>query len=190
MNPLDILHESVSVTQCVIDEAPITDADLASPTTCADFTVSLLIDHIIDTHVFLLEAAGGEVTLDDASISRRHSAVGAAAVDSWRQRGTDGMVDLGGNELPASFGLSLHALEAFVHGWDLAESLGRPFEPSDPLTDAALELAREIISDEMRGDFDGAPYGAAIDLIDPDSGNLAALIAHAGRRSLARTVRP
>jgi uncharacterized protein (TIGR03086 family) len=187
MEPLDILDESIAITHGIIDAAPITDADRSSPTPCADFTVDQLVDHIIDTHVFLITAAGGEAD-PNGSIGERHAAVGRAATDTWRRRGIDGTIDLGGNELPASFGLSLHALEAFVHGWDLAEGLGRPFEPNDQLVDAALDLARNIISDEMRGDFDGAPYGAAVEVVDGDQSSLAVLIAHAGRRPLPRTV--
>ncbi len=185
MNPLTALDQSIAITQRVIDAGPITASVLASPTPCEEFDAAQLLDHIVDTHVFLLTAAGGRVELDDESIAAKHASVGAAAVAAWTARGDDGTIDLGGNQLPASFGLSLHALEAFIHGWDLAQSLDRPFEPSDELVSAALVLAREVISDQMRGDFEGAPYGPAVPTVG-SADELQLLVAHAGRTPLRR----
>jgi uncharacterized protein (TIGR03086 family) len=189
LTPLTVLERSVAITQGIIDSAPISDDELAGPTPCADFTTAQLIDHIIDTHLFLLTAAGGTFTADasaDESLSARHAAVGSAAIARWSERGTEGTVDLGGNEFPAVFGISLHALEAYVHGWDLAQSLDRPFPATDELSAATLGFSRQIVSDQFRGE--GAPFGLAVDA-DPDAADdpLALLIAHTGRRPLRAT---
>jgi len=89
-------------------------------------------------------------------------------------------VDLGGHQLPAEFALSLHALEAFVHGWDLATALDQPFEPAPELVEAAWESARMIVSDDNRSTEPGSPYGPAVTIADAAS-PLDALIAFTGR---------
>jgi uncharacterized protein (TIGR03086 family) len=178
MTPHQAFEAAVATAQAVIDQSPITDDDLHRPTPCRDFDVAALGDHLIDTHHFLLTAAGGSAVDAGGSLAERHRAVGAASVERWANRGTDGSVDLGGNELPASFGLSLHTLETYVHGWDLARGLGRAFEPPAELTDVAWEIAQQIVSDDLRGD-DG-PYGPAVD-VDDGADLVDRIVAHTGR---------
>lgn len=184
MNTLELLRLSIDLSQEVIDLGPIDDSSAGRPTACSDFDVSALCDHIVDTHVFLLSAAGGTADPGDGPLSQRHLKVGDAAVATWELRGSDGTVDLGGHELPAAFALSLHALEAFVHGWDLADALGRAFEPTADLVTAADDAAREVIADAMRSAEPGAPYGPALDA-PPGASRLEALIAFTGRSPMS-----
>ena len=178
MTPNQAFEASVATVQTVIDLAPISDDDLRRPTPCRDFDVDALIDHILDTHDLLLTAAGGSSGGAGGSFGERHRRVGAASIAQWADRGIDGSIDIGGNELPAVFGLSLHTLETYVHGWDLARGLGRPFEPSVALSEAVWAIAREIVSDDMRGD--GAPYGPAVE-VDADAALVDRIVAHTGR---------
>lgn len=185
MTPLHALEQSLDVLQGVIDSGPIDAADLTGTTPCREFDVGQLVEHILETHAFLTTAAGGEAVLAgraDASISARHAGAATAAVRQWSERGTDGTIDLGGNELPAAFGLSLHALEAYVHAWDLARALDRPFDPPAELTAAVAVTAHQIIDDDVRGEPFGAPYGTAVVLNDAsDVDTVDRLIAHTGR---------
>lgn len=178
MTPHQAFEAAVATTQAVIDRSPISDDDLRRPTPCRDFDVAALGDHLIDTHNFLLSAAGGSAVDAGGSLAERHRAVAGASIDRWVARGTDGSVDLGGNELPARFGLSLHTLETYVHGWDLARGLGRTFEPPAELTDVAYSIAQEIVSDDARG-ADG-PYGPAVDIGD-GADLVDRIVAHTGR---------
>lgn len=180
MTPIEALQASIDALQSIVGDKPIADDQLGDPTPCQAFTVEHLGDHIIDTHNFLLSAAGGKPVDRGGSFAKRHAAVGAASVTQWTKRGTDGTVDLGGNELPAEFGLSLHVLETYVHAWDLALGLGRVFAPSAALTEMAWEVAQQIVSDDARGDSDDAPYGRAVKAgktADP----IERLIDHTGR---------
>lgn len=179
MDECTALERSIALTQQVIDSAPITDEDLARRTPCVAFGVDDLLDHIIDTHHLLLGSAGGGIPDEVASIGGRHRAAGEASVTAWRARGTEGTIDLGGNELPATFGLSLHVLEAYVHAWDLAAALSRDFAPDDDLTAAVATAAQMVISDGMRGDAEGMPYGSAVDLESASA--IDRLVAFAGR---------
>lgn len=188
MTPNGHLAEAISTLQGVIDAAPITPAEQTRPTPCHDFTVQQLGDHIIDTHNLLLVGAGGTAVDGADTLSDRHAAVAAAALAQWDRRGTEGSIDLGGNSLPAEFGLSLHTLEVYVHAWDLAEGLGRSFDPSADLTSAVWSMAHQIVSDDFRGDA-GAPYGAAVTVAD-GAPLMERLIAHTGRHPHAATRSP
>jgi uncharacterized protein (TIGR03086 family) len=180
MNQLDLLATSNSMTQQLIEGTDFDESTMRRPTPCSEFDVAALLEHIIGTHHFLLSAAGG--TADDSgSISDRHRTVAEHSRRAWSERGTDGTVDLGGHQLPAEFALSLHALEAFVHGWDLATALGQPFEPGPDLIDAAWEAALLIVSDDNRSTERGAPYGPAV-TVDGAPSALESLIAFTGRR--------
>ena len=178
MTPHQAFEAAVATAQAAVDQSPISDDDLRRPTPCRDFDVAALGEHIIETHNLLLTAAGGAAVDDGGSLAERHRAVAAASTEHWAARGTDGSVDLGGNELPATFGLSLHTLETYVHGWDMARGLGRAFEPPAELTDVAWELAQQIVSDEVRGD-DG-PYGPVVEIGD-GADLVDRIVAHTGR---------
>ncbi len=179
MNQLELLQASTSLTQQLVEHTDFDEPTMKRPTPCSDFDVAALVEHIIGTHHFLLSAAGGSAD-DSGSIADRHRSVTEQSQRTWAARGTDGTVDLGGHQLPAEFALSLHALEAFVHGWDLATALDQPFEPGAELVDAAWESARMIVSDDNRSTEPGAPYGPAVTAPDPAS-PLDALIAFTGR---------
>jgi uncharacterized protein (TIGR03086 family) len=180
MNPQQALEAAITELQHVIDAAPLTDERRSGPTPCSAFNVEQLCEHIIDTHNLLLAGAGGEPRTGAGSLSDRHAEIAAAAVTQWATRGTDGTIDLGGNELPAAFGLSLHTLESYIHAWDLARSLNRPFEPPTELTAAMWGFAQASLTDDVRGDTDRAPYLAAVD--EPtDATDLDRIIALSGR---------
>ena len=181
MSALQALASSIDLLDEVTDAAPITAEDLGQPTPCTDFNVGGLVEHMIDSHDFLMRAAGAEPVARSGSPTQRHAAVASAAVAAWTARGADGTIDLGGNELPVEFGVSLHAFEAYVHAWDLATALGRAFEPATELTATIARYAAEIVSDESRGA--GSPFGHSVDLRS-DADDVARLVASTGRDPL------
>lgn len=170
MNHLEALREASASIQSAIDAAPLPSS---APTPCTDYDVAALVDHINWTHGLLLGALGGDVP-DDAD----HSALSGAVLAAWAGRGTEGTISIGHTGVPAVFGLSLHVLEAHVHGWDLARALSHPFTPSPQLTDYAWEAARAIVTEDARSP-DG-PYRAAVEVPD-DADEVARLIAFTGR---------
>ena len=179
MTQLEFLQASTALTQQLLESTDFDDATLQRSTPCREFDVAALVEHIIGTHHFLLSAAGGSA--DDAgSIADRHRAVADQSHQTWAVRGTDGTVDLGGHQLPAEFALNLHALEAFVHGWDLATAVGRPFDPAPELVEMAWQTARVVVSDDSRGTEPGAPYGPAVDA-GAEASSLDRLMAFCGR---------
>ena len=184
MNPIEALQESLDGLQAVVDAGNLHTA-ANDPTPCSEFNVSQLFEHIIDTHNLLITAANGEPIKDGGTPSERHRAAAQAAIDAWTERGTDGTINIGDNELPASFGLELHTTESYLHAWDLAQGLGEDFSPSEPLTATIWEVAQQNITDGVRGD-NGAPYQPAVP-IGEDSDLINRIAAHAGRTPLRPT---
>ncbi len=181
MSNLKAFQDSVALLQDIIDREPIPAEALADPTPCRAFDVGALQRHIIDTHLLLIGAAGGADVVDARDFAEHHRACATTAVEQWMRRGADGTVDLGGNDLPASFALALHTLECYVHGWDLAQALKRPFEPDASITEAAWDAAHLILdSGDARGGPFGEPYGSAITL-HGDTDRVQELIAFTGR---------
>lgn len=180
MNPQQALGEATMVMQAVIDIEPIGEEELTRPTPCREFDVDALCRHMLDTHELLITGGGGTPAARTGSIGEQHAAAGTAAVSHWARRGTDGTIDLGGHELRAGMGLSLHTLEVYVHAWDLARALDRPFVAPDSLTSQMWSFAQDFVSDDSRGEFPGAPYAAAVEIPD-GTDPVARLIAHTGR---------
>jgi uncharacterized protein (TIGR03086 family) len=180
MQPHQVLEAAVTELQRVIDTSPINANDRQAATPCDAFTVDELIDHILDTHNLLLGGAGGQPVETTGTVSTRHQTVAAVALEQWKTRGIDGTIDLGGNKLPAEFGISLHALECYIHAWDLAQSLDRTFTPPEELTAAMRDFAQGFITDDVRGDADGMPYRAEVSAPD-DATDLERIIALSGR---------
>lgn len=178
---LDLLRESSRLSQDLLDRTDLNSTTMARPTPCHEYDVDALIEHILGTHQFLLTTAGGAPVEDDGPIAQRHRRLAEASVATWTQRGSDGTVDLAGNEVPAGFALSLHACEAFVHGWDLATAVGEAYEPSPDLVETAWEAARLVVSDDNRSTEHGAPYGPAV-AVDDQATPLEQLIAFTGRK--------
>jgi uncharacterized protein (TIGR03086 family) len=179
MTTIDTLRDCLDLEQTVLDVGPVTD-DRAAPTPCSAFDTGQLVDHVLSTHRFLIAALGGDPPPTDGDAAELHRALADAALAAWTARGTDGEIELGGNVLPAPFVLSLHVLEAYIHAWDLAVALGRPFGPADELTGRVWEAARLVITDDVRSDAPGAPY-RAVHAVGDDESPVARLIAHSGR---------
>jgi uncharacterized protein (TIGR03086 family) len=113
------------------------------PTPCDDFTVHELVEHLVGSLRFLGGAAGaGDDDLPNSSAEAYVAGAVQVALEAWQQRGLDGMVSLGDNEMPAAGAASILAIELFVHGWDMAQATGQLFEPSESLLafmDATLQ---------------------------------------------------
>jgi hypothetical protein len=63
--------------------------------------------------------------------------------------------------LPAPVAISFHFTDFLVHGWDVARSIGAPFQAPPELITAALGLASRI-PDEARGP--GAAFGPVVEV--------------------------
>lgn len=178
----------------VVDAVRHTDLD--RPTPCAGWTVAQLLAHMTVQHRgFAASIRGGGTDIRlwdpetvDAAVradptgsyaGAAHDVLDAFSVDGIGEAvcalpefGTDATV-------PGSVAMAMHFVDYVVHGWDVAASLGRPFQPPAEVVAAALPIVLGIPDDGSR-DAANAPFGHAV--AATGATDLDRLLAHLGRR--------
>jgi uncharacterized protein (TIGR03086 family) len=99
------------------------------------------------------------------------------ALQAWRNRGLDGEVSVGDNQMPATLAAGILSVELLIHGWDLAVATGQKVQVTDELTAYVLEIAEQLISPQARA---GGSFAEAVE-VGPDAHVLDRLIAFSGR---------
>ncbi|GLY66317.1 TIGR03086 family metal-binding protein [Amycolatopsis taiwanensis] len=80
---------------------------------------------------------------------------------------------------PGHVAVSMHLVDSVAHGWDIAKSLGRPFEPASEALQAALRIAEQIPADpEFR--LERGTFGAVVE-VGAEASELDRLVALLGR---------
>jgi len=178
-DPIDELSSAeaaLAVAQRVL--RGVGKSDLGSPTPCEDFTVDALLDHLFGSIASIGKALG--VTVPDQSAATPEVRIADAAqatLEAFRARGTEGTVDMGFAELPATIVANILNLELLVHAWDFARATGQELSVSPVLSDYVLGLARNTISPQMRG-----KSFAEETLVDESAASLERLVAFTGRQ--------
>ena len=147
--------------------ARIGPADLARPTPCGEWTLGELLTHMTAQHDGFAAAAAGDgggpgplaaagpdgrqrltwcaSTRRPPSGSSRRSGPTACwtGSSSWRRSA--------GAAVPgAAQAIGFHLVDYVVHGWDVARSLGLPYQPEPDLLAAALPVAQAVPDGEPR----------------------------------------
>ena len=178
-DPLDRLSAAeASLAVCQLVLRGLTTADAARPSPCAKFTVHEVVVHLLGSLHHLGAMVGARATSTGPGNPETLIADASdAAIESWRKRGTGGMVPFGGGEMPAQLAANILSVELLVHAWDIATATGQPVVVSDAVSDYVLTLARELIAAAAR---DGDRFAAEV-AVGPDAGNLERLVAFTGR---------
>lgn len=157
--------------------ATAASGDLAGSTTCADWTLRDLLNHMLETQRYFAAAGRGEhasppgqtppETLGDdprADFEQvREEVIGVFS--------EEGVID---KTMPA---LGIAFADALLHGWDVAKSTGQDSTMPDGLADAAYRTIHGRFSEEQRqGVFD--PEIAVGDDVSAQE----RLLAYTGRR--------
>ncbi|MFJ6405664.1 TIGR03086 family metal-binding protein [Streptomyces hydrogenans] len=88
-----------------------------------------------------------------------------------------------GRTFPARRAIGFHFLDHVVHGWDVAHTLGLPYDPGPDVLDIALPIARSVPDDGSRS-APGSPFAPG--LVTPeDAAPLTRLLAVLGRSAHA-----
>jgi uncharacterized protein (TIGR03086 family) len=125
--------------------------DLRKPTPCAEYDVSAVADHLVDTIARLAAVVGAQAsTPEGATAEERILHATQIALTAWRRRGLCGHVSRGDRTLPAPLALGLLSLELLVHGWDFAVATRHPLEVSDAHADFVLHLAHQTLTPQSR----------------------------------------
>jgi uncharacterized protein (TIGR03086 family) len=178
-DPIDELSSAeaaLAVAQRVLRQ--VGESDLESATPCEDFTVDALLDHLFGSIASIGKALG--VTVPDqpaATPEVRIADAAQATLEAFRARGTEGALDMGFAELPATTVANILNLELLVHAWDFARATGQELSVSPVLSDYVLGLARNTISPQMRG-----KSFAEETLVDESAASLERLVAFTGRQ--------
>jgi len=137
--------------------AAATPADLARPTPCAGWTLADLLRHqVSENHAFATAAREGSAPDWDAGdLGDDARAAYRASVDDFLAAMADDAVldrQLTINHFgtfPGTIAAHMHLVDTVAHGWDLARTLGLPYEPDAEAVYIATKLA-ERIPDEGR----------------------------------------
>ncbi|MFI0449504.1 TIGR03086 family metal-binding protein [Actinomadura sp. 6N118] len=149
----------------------VTDDQLTLPTPCPAYTLGDLIDHINGLSLaFTVAAAKG--TLPGGS--QGPSADASRLPDDWRESlpqrlaglaeawrkpdAWEGMTQAGGIDLPGQVAGLVALNEVVVHGWDVARSIGQPYESAPE----AVETCLDFLSQAPLGDSSDGPYGPPV----------------------------
>ena len=135
----------------------VTEADLFRPTPCAGWDLAALLDHMTDQHHEFAAAARGSssrVAVAEPSaepqagdLARRYTEAADevlaafAAVESldrpfWLAEFN--------RAVPGRVAVGFHLVDYVVHGWDVARTLGVPFEPDAEILARTLPIARAV----------------------------------------------
>jgi uncharacterized protein (TIGR03086 family) len=176
LNALTSADATLAVCQNVL--RGIRDGDLDKPTPCSKFTIGQLADHLIGSLVALGGMAGAVVIpAETGTVESRVAFAGQQALETWHHRGLEGSVKRGKAEMPAAFAAGILSVELLVHAWDFAVATGQQVTVSDEVSRFVLDLARQVISPQLR---QSGSFADAVE-VGPDVDVLNRLIAFTGR---------
>lgn len=189
------LHR-VAVLRSVEAVGAVRPSDLDRPTPCAEWTLADLLAHMTVQHRGFAAAARGHGadesvwdvgTVADAVRADPVGAYTAAAHDVLEAFAADGITQTTfalpefGPEatFPGALAIGFHLVDYAVHGWDVAASLGSPYELPDDVVAAVLPLVMAIPDGDFR-DTAASPFDRAVD--DSGATDFDRILAHLGRR--------
>jgi uncharacterized protein (TIGR03086 family) len=177
----------------VVDSA--TRSDFDRPTPCRGWSLLDLVAHMTVQHRGFAAAARGSgadpeiwrvESVLDAVRADPAAAYSAAAHDVLEAFGADGTADASfalpefgdGAVFPGAMAIGFHFVDYVVHGWDVAASLGVPYELPAAVVEAVLPLVLAVPDGDFRTG-DGAPFGPALENSSTD--DFERILRHLGR---------
>jgi uncharacterized protein (TIGR03086 family) len=173
----------------------VTADDLTLATPCVGWNLADLLAHMTVQHRGFAAAARGHG--DDEAVWQTDTVAAVAAdpagayaeavaevLDAFAAvdvlDGEFALPEFGpGAMFPAAMAIGFHYVDYVVHGWDVARTLGRPYELPVDVVAAAVPLALVVPEGDFRA-IDNAPFGPAIPSTDP-ADDLDRLLAYLGR---------
>ena len=154
-------------------------ADLDLPTPCAEFGVRGVLEHMLTGATTFTAAFRGEEP-GNADLTDPLAAFGptlGALGDAVSAPGAlDGTVASPFGPMPGEQFARFIVLDGLVHGWDLAQATGQPYEPPDELVTSVADFAHQVL-DPIRGEGSFGPAQPAPAGASP----IDALAAYTGR---------
>lgn len=196
-NSSETLHlhrTAVLKTIDIVDSVQMADLDRMTP--CEGWNLADLLAHMTVQHRGFAAAARGlgagpdvwrvETVVDAvrADPRRAYSEAAHDALDAFAADGTAeapfALPEFGeGAVFPGAMAMGFHFVDYVVHGWDVATSLGVPFELPADVVEAVLPLALAVPDGDFRS-VAGAPFAPAVEQGGTD--DFERLLRHLGRR--------
>jgi uncharacterized protein (TIGR03086 family) len=186
----------IAVLATVDIVAAVVPEDLRRPTPCAGWNLADLLAHMTVQHRGFAAAARGRgadlgvwqpAAVADAVAADPAGTYAVAAADVVEAFAADDVLDatftlpeLGpGAAFPGALAIGFHFVDYVVHGWDVARTVGLPFQPRADVVAAALPLALAVPDGVARAALGGA-FGTALAATDAAS-DLDRILSHLGR---------
>jgi len=187
-------ERTVRATMTVV--AQISPSDLSLPTPCAGWDLSQLLAHMTAGHRGFAAAAEGRGADHDVWQTRplgdnpiqeyaraAESVITAFAAPDVLER--DFLLpEIAPRPFPGRIAIGFHLLDFVAHGWDVARTIGAPYELPDDVLAIALPIATAVPDGESRT-APGAAFAPRIP--DPGGAPLNRILALLGRHTTAAT---
>jgi uncharacterized protein (TIGR03086 family) len=189
------LHRLAVLTSIdVVDSVRQADLDRATP--CEGWNLLNLLAHMtIQHHGFAAAARGFGADMETWRVESVVDAVKAAPARAYSEAAHDvleafaadgvanaqfALPEFGeGAVFPGDMAMGFHFVDYVVHGWDVAASLGVPYELPGEVIAAVLPLALAVPDGDIRSGA-GLPFARAIEGAEGDG--LERILRHLGRR--------
>ncbi|MFI5492260.1 TIGR03086 family metal-binding protein [Actinoplanes sp. NPDC051859] len=146
-----LLNKSITEAAAVV--RGVKPDQLSAPTPCTDWDVRALTNHLLQV-ASALHLAGRRQTVPDELWGRdfmdegwadRFDDEGRAAAAAWAQPSAwEGMVSMGGAEMPAPMIATMFASDLAIHGWDLARATGQDYHCDDDVAEATCRFITDM----------------------------------------------
>lgn len=162
--------------------APLDKTQLDAPTTCSNFKVRDILEHMIGGATTFAASFRGDAPPAPVAIADPVEAFAPAMANLRASLDSPGALERSVTapvgEVPGETFARFVAMDGLVHGWDIATATDQAYDPPADLVAAVDAFTRQAITDDMR---DGGAFAAAV---DPPAGAspLVQLVAFTGRR--------
>jgi len=168
--------------------AQVKPDQMAAPTTCHDWTVRMLLNHMIGAVQAFAEGVpkgkidnpqvDPSVDLFDDNAAAAYDAAWPGVIAAWEAADPEGATEFPWGPIPNAIASQLMLFEATVHGWDLARATGQSDTIPDELAQPVMAMAYMLFADPANRGNDFAPPVAVGD----DASPTARLVAFLGRQ--------
>lgn len=183
---IELLDRALGYTRGILAELTQADPALTRRTPCREWDLGQLLAHMEDALDAFAEGAVGTVSVEpQIPIAARTEALRVKAcslLGAWSSERPD-VITIGDRAAPASVVVAAAALEITVHGWDVAQAIGRAAQIPESLAASLLPVADALVPPHDRG-----PLFAPVLEVDQESSAGARLLGYLGRhRSIPPT---
>lgn len=178
MHTIDLIAADATAVRASVDAVTrATVRDLTRPTPCTGWDLERLLRHMTAQHRGFAAAAEGrgadlaawELPPGGPGVVGEYrdaaEAVGTAFAAGDVLERPFRIPEFGDRPFPGRLAVGFHLVDYVVHGWDVAQSLGVPFEPEPDVLAATLPIVRGVPDDPSRHE-PGAAFAPALPVPD------------------------